>query len=305
MLPSSPPPLRISRHEESPARAAEERLFSVVVPTWNNLPFLELCLDSLSRHSAFRHQVVLHVNDGSDGTLEYARENGFAFTHSPENVGICHALNAARSLVATRYFFYLNDDMVLLPGWDEALWRAVEEIGHDEFFLSSTMIEPYPTRSKPVIAGKNYGGDPEHFDEAALLRDYRSFEKADWSGATRPPNLVPVRLWDLVGGYSTELSPGLYSDPDFSAKLWAAGVREFRGVGDSRVYHFVSKSLHRIVPNPGRAQFLKKWGVSAAHFQELALRLGEPHAGPLAPPDPVAWRRACRKARFEALFARG
>ena len=304
MLAPSPQPLRISWHEESPARAAEERLFSVVVPTWNNLPYLQACLGSLARHSAFRHQVVLHVNDGSDGTLDFARQNGFAFTHSPENIGICHAMNAARALVKTRYLFYVNDDMVFLPGWDTALWDAVREIGHEDFFLSATMIEPYPTNSKPVIAEKNYGGDTERFDEAGLLRDYRSFEKADWSGATRPPNLVPVRLWDLVGGYGTELSPGFYSDPDFSAKLWAAGVREFRGVGASRVYHFVSKSLGRIVPNPGRIQFIRKWGISAADFQRIVLRLGEPYAGPLADPDAAAWRRARRKARFESLFAR-
>lgn len=304
MLVPSPNQLPISWHGESSARAAEDCLFSVVVPTWNNLPYLQACLSSLERHSTYRHQVVLHINDGSDGSFDFASRNGFAFTHSPGNIGICHAMNAARALVRTRYIFYLNDDMILLPGWDEALWHAVRQIGHDEFFLSATMIEPYPTHSKPVIAEKDYGRDIAHFDETGLLRDFRGFEKLDWSGATRPPNLVPIRLWDLVGGYSTELSPGFYSDPDFSAKLYAAGIREFRGVGGSRVYHFVSKSLHRIVPNPGRIQFIKKWGISAAAFQRLALRLGEPYAGPLAPPDGAAWRRACRKARLEAFFAR-
>lgn len=304
MLDRTAPPLHLSFHDESPARAAGERLFSVVIPTWNNLPYLAACLDSLERHSAFRHQVVLHVNDGSDGTVAFARQKGYAFTHSPGNIGICHAMNAARALVRTRYIFYLNDDMILLPGWDTALAEAVRETGHDGFFLSSTLIEPHPTRSKPVIAEKDYGGDAAHFDEAGLLRDFRGFEKPDWSGATRPPNLLPVRLWDLVGGFSTEFSPGFYSDPDLSAKLWAAGVREFRGVGASRAYHFVSKTLGRIVPNPGRTQFIRKWGISAADFQKLALRLGEPYAGPLAEPDSARWRRACRKAKLEALFAR-
>ena len=42
---------------------------------------------------------------------------------------------------------------------------------------------------------------------------------------------MPVELWDLVGGLSTEYSPGMYSDPDFSKKIYEAGVRIFKGKG--------------------------------------------------------------------------
>ena len=42
----------------------------------------------------------------------------------------------------------------------------------------------------------------------------------DWMGATIPPNIVHRDIWDLVGGYSIEYSPGMYSDPDFTAKLY-------------------------------------------------------------------------------------
>ncbi|MBQ9343845.1 MAG: glycosyltransferase [Kiritimatiellae bacterium] len=304
MLEPNPQSLGLSWQPEREVSGTGDCLFSLVIPTWNNLPYLKLCLESLERHSAFRHQVILHVNDGTDGTLDYARAHGLAFTHSPQNIGICHAVNAARGLVRARYIFYVNDDMVFLPGWDVALKEEIDALGTDAFYLSATMIEPYPTHSKPVIAAQDYGRDVAHFDEARLLQDFRGFAKADWSGATRPPSLVPTRLWDLVSGYSTELSPGLYSDPDFSAKLYAAGVRIFKGVGRARVYHFVSKSLGRITPNPGRQQFMRKWGVSAAAFQRLVLRLGEPYAGPLAPPPPGPWRLARLKAWATGLGRR-
>lgn len=45
----------------------------------------------------------------------------------------------------------------------------------------------------------------------------------DWMGATIPPNIVHRDIWDLVGGYSIEYSPGMYSDPDFTAKLYMCG----------------------------------------------------------------------------------
>ncbi len=89
----------------------------------------------------------------------------------------------------------------------------------------------------------------------------------DYAGTTWPPCVVHRRLWDLVGGQSIEFSPGLYQDPDFGMKLWQAGVRCFKGVGRSRVYHFMGKSTGRVVRNDGRGQFMRKWGVSASRFR--------------------------------------
>ncbi len=279
--------------------------FSIVIPSWNNLGYLKLCVASIRKNSAFLHQIIVHVNDGSDGTLQWVREQKLDHTHCVENVGICYAMNMARTLVETDYILYMNDDMYVCPGWDVALWREISTMDTKYFFLSATMIEPYPTGSKPVIANKNFGTDLATFDEPRLLREYMSFEKLDWSGATRPPNLVHKDTWDLVGGYSVEFSPGLYSDPDFSMKLWKAGVRNFRGIGDSRVYHFVSKSLNRIVPNKGRLQFLRKWGITPSTFYKFYLKKGTPGLGAALFLDEKApgYRRALLKCRIERFLS--
>ena len=265
-------------------RLAGNEVFSIVIPTWNNLDFLKLCVRSIRQNSTFNHQIVLHVNDGSDGTLEWARQEGLSFSHTPENIGICFALNAARALVRTDYFLYMNDDMYVCPGWDAALKEEIEKAGTKYFFISATMIEPHPTASLPVIGAKPFGTMVESFEEARLLKEYCDFPKPDWSGATRPPNVVHKDVWDLVGGYSVEFSPGLYSDPDFSMKLWQAGVRYFKGVGRSRVYHFVSKSLGRISSNPGRRQFLAKWRMTPKTFYRFFIKKGQPFEGILQNP---------------------
>lgn len=51
-------------------------MFSIIIPTWNNLPYLKLVVASLREHSAYAHQLIVHVNDGSDGTLAWVREQG-------------------------------------------------------------------------------------------------------------------------------------------------------------------------------------------------------------------------------------
>jgi hypothetical protein len=81
--------------------------------------------------------------------------------------------------------------------------------------------------------------------------------------------------WGLIGGFSIEFSPGMYSDPDICRKLWQVGVRNFRGIGQSLVYHFMSKSVGRIKRNNGKKQFLLKWGLTSRVFFEYFTLLHE------------------------------
>ncbi len=255
-------------------------MFSILIPSWNNLGFLKLCIESIEKNSAYKHEILIHVNDGSDGTLEWVRQKGYKHTHSEENIGVCYALNGLRPLATTDYIMFMNDDMYVCPGWDTALVEEIKRIGHKMFFLSSTLIQPRPFFCKSVIAPANYGETVENFDEERLLREYATLPHGDWLGATWPPNVVHKDLWDLVGGYSIEFSPGMYSDPDFSAKLWMAGVRLFKGVDRSRVYHFEARSTHRIVKNDGSLQFLRKWGITSGSFIRDILHRGEPFDAP-------------------------
>lgn len=286
-----------------PGKFSGDEVFSIVIPTWNNLEFLKLCVRSIRENSSFRHQIVLHVNDGSDGTAEWAASEGIAFSRTAANVGVCFAVNAARAMVRTDYILYMNDDMYVCPGWDAALKEEIDGAGTKLFYFSATMIEPYPTNSKPVIGDKNFGTTVEAFEEKRLLDEFATFTKDDWNGATRPPNVVHRDVWDLIGGYSVEFSPGMYSDPDFSMKLWQAGVRLFKGVSRSRVYHFVSKSVGRITPNDGRRQFLRKWGMAPSTFYRFFLKKGEPFVGPLADPPPgPSLRRKIFRDKLSGLF---
>ncbi|MCO6495895.1 MAG: glycosyltransferase family 2 protein [Bacteroidetes bacterium] len=255
-------------------------LFSILIPTWNNLPYLQICVSSILKNSSFRHQIILHINEGSDGTLDWAKNNkDIEFTYSKENIGICEALNLAAKQATTDYICYFNDDMYALPGWDSALFEQIKKVPDNKFFYSSTMIEPFVGKNLCVIGNQNFGTEPSDFQEQKLLESYAKFDKKDWYGASWPPNVVHKSYWEKVGGYSTEYSPGLYSDPDFSMKLWNEGIRDFRGIGNSRVYHFGSKSLKRIKMNDGRRTFMQKWGITPGFFDQYYLHKGEEWKG--------------------------
>lgn len=260
-------------------------MFSILIPSWNNLELLKLCVRSIQQNSAYPHQIIIHINDGSDGSLEWVREQQLSYTHSPENIGICLAVNEAAMHARLDYILYLNDDMYCCPGWDSALVNKMECLGTDFFMLSGTMIEPVHTWN-PCVVVKDYGRSPEEFAAQDLLANLSSHHRPDWYGATWPPTLVPAKWWFRVGGYSSEFSPGMSSDNDFSMKLWHAGCRVFLGVGNSLVYHFQAKSTGRIKKNNGGKQFLHKWGIRQSVFDHYYLRRGAPAGGiTLAEPE--------------------
>lgn len=277
-------------------------MFSIIIPTWNNLEFIRLCYDSIQKNSSYRHQVILHINDGSDGTLQWARENNIMHTYSEKNIGICKAVNLAASHSELDYVVYMNDDMYVCLEWDVHLVNAIKEIDDECFMLSATMIEPRDTGNPCVIMG-DYGNSVENFAEKRLLDEYKKTVKSDWNGATWPPTLVHKKYWNLVGGYSIEFSPGMSSDDDFSRKMWEAGCRIFKGIGDSRVYHFQSKSTLRIKKNNGRKQFLLKWGINQSAFNKYFIKRGIPYSGRLQEPnDSILMKEKTRGWLKKKLF---
>jgi glycosyltransferase involved in cell wall biosynthesis len=273
---------RITYH---PGRTTEKAVFSILIPTWNNLRYLKLCVESIKKNSRFNHQIVVHVNEGSDGTLDWVKDQALAHSYSHSNVGVCHAFNAAATLAQTEWLVLIDDDNYLLPDWDFYLWEEIGTIGHEFCTVSGTKIEPLLTTNTCAIAPWNFGLTVEDFREKELLEAYAEIPFTDWSGSKWYPLAIHRNLWNLVGGLSVEFTPGMYSDPDFMMKLWHAGVRYFKGVSKSRSYHFISRSVRRVKKNNGRKQFLRKWGISNSTFTKYYLHMGEPFHGYLREPE--------------------
>ena len=54
----------------------------------------------MEKNSKFNHEVIIHVNDGSDGTLDFVNKSKYKFTHSHQNIGLCKAMNQTAKLSA-------------------------------------------------------------------------------------------------------------------------------------------------------------------------------------------------------------
>ena len=243
-------------------------MFSIIVPTFNNLNYLKLCLKSIKKNSKYEHEIIIHINEGTDGTIEFLKDKNYKISYSENNAGVCVAFNEAVKKSTRDYIILAHDDMYFCPNWDEVFRKELENISDvDDFFLSGTMVQPFESYIN-LDCGHNF----ENFNEKKLLEELPKIKYKNFQGTHWQPSLIPKKTWNKVGGFSLEFSPGLGSDPDFNMKLWQIGVRLFKGLGECRVYHFSSLSLRKKAWNNGAKTFLLKWGISIKFFKKHYLR---------------------------------
>ena len=249
-------------------------MFSILIPSFNNIDYLKLCIESIKKNSKFNHQIIIHINEGTDGSLNFVKDSGYDYTFSKENIGMPKALNKASELSKFEYILISHDDFYFCPGWDIEFKIEIDKLKNNNFYLSGTMIG-----DGQVFF--NAGNNIENFNETKLIENLDKIRTHDFQGTTKCPGLIHKSMWEKVGGWSEEFSPTGSDDTDFAMKLWKANVRVFKGLGKCLVYHFGSittrkkdKSLFTYLGSKGNKIFLKKWGISVSFFEKKYLRSG-------------------------------
>lgn len=281
----------------------DNAVFSILIPSWNNYEHLKLLVESIQKNSRHQHQICVHLNEETDNrSRDFLEGKGISYSISTENTGVCFGFNAAFALAECPYLVFIDDDMYVAPDWDKPLLDEVNKQNSIYWAISGSMIEREDKGNSCAIYPYNYGSHPENFEEERFLKEVNTLPHRDWSGSLWYPLVLHRDVWQLVGGLSVEFSPGMYSDPDFMMKLWQIGIREFKGLSGSRVYHFMSKSTKRVKRNDGRTQFFKKWNMSSSTFLKFYLGLGEDYSGPRLMPQGSAFRKAVLKDKFKKIF---
>ncbi|MDC0618396.1 glycosyltransferase [Candidatus Pelagibacter sp.] len=261
-------------------------MFSIIIPTFNNIKYLKLCIESIKKNSIFAHEIIPHINEGADGTEEYLISENIKYTITKYNAGICEGVNTAAKKATTNYILYAHDDFYFLPGWDEVLLKEIKKIPHNKFYLSGIMMNNGPLKF-------DCGNTLEEFNESKLLSNFEKHNHYDFQGSTWAPHLIHRDLWEKVGGFSEEYFPGTGSDPDLNMKLWQEGVRIFKGINNFKVYHFGSIVTRKYKNHPtiktesgsrGGKIFLLKWGITINFFKRFFLNSDKLYDGELSKP---------------------
>ncbi len=103
---------------------------SIVIPCLNKAHLTRACLAHISEVTTpGQYEVVLVDNGSSDATRELSGspDGNLQVIHNPVNLGFARACNQGAAAARGRHLVFLNNDVLVQPGWLDALLGAFEE----------------------------------------------------------------------------------------------------------------------------------------------------------------------------------
>ena len=241
-------------------------LTSVIVVTYDNLPFLRLCLESVLTAAVSRSFELVVVDNGcTDGTHEYldqlqARNPQVRHVDAHANLGFPAGVNLGVRHSGGDTLVFLNDDTIVGPSWLDLLCQKLSD-------PSIGMVAPMTNHPdggcRETRPYANYG---EFLALAA--------SRAEGGHGCEVPFLamfcVALRreVYDAVGPLDEQYELGLFDDDDYCLRLQMLGFTLW--CADSVfVHHFGQVSLGKLAPSGqyGRLftrnlrRFERKWEV--------------------------------------------
>ena len=262
-------------------------MITFCISTYNNLPYLELAIQSVREHSYWKNApFIIHAENCSDGTNEWLEDNAAQYSleyyidknDNPKGIG--GGMNFCAEKVKTEYIMFLHSDFYVTPNWDLELMKVHEKYNDDKLWVNSFRIEPNMFNDKdrpgthfvPKDAFGAYHDDfkPEGLLEyAKLIALKNDFEIPKGEGVS---GLVKKSWWDQIGGNDPLFAPTSWDDYDLFLRMLNEGGR-FLMPTKSIVWHFGARGSHRLEENNNQSserqrkaeqanaqKFYNKWG---------------------------------------------
>lgn len=251
--------------------------FSVVTALFNGLDYTKKYLESLeSTLQGVDYELILVDDGSSDGTREFLsglkRSRDLKVIINDENLGFAKSNNLACWQATGDYLIFLNNDVLLTPGWLDPMVSALRRthlwMGHRR--RAGVVGNVQRRMADGVIdhAGiyLNLYAAPDHaFQGEADLPTRGAFTA--WSAATAACWLMERSHFSEFGGFDERFLNGM-EDVDFCLQSLEAG-RVAVVANNSVIEHAVSASRDSTVTSERNERlFWEKWRYPV---QEMAL----------------------------------
>ena len=235
---------------------------SIVVPAHNAWAHTHLCLRAVleSTHGV-EYEVLLADDDSSDETthahdvlhnvrvVRDGRRRGF----------VANCNNAAQSARGTDYLLLLNNDTVVQPGWLNELVALADREPDVGIVGAKIVDENGSIQEAGCMIFRD--GSAAHYGRGRDRRDPSCNYVKDVDYVSGCCLLIRRHLWDELGGFDEDFSPGYYEDVDLAFRARRVGHR-VSYQPRAEVVHAEGVS-HGTDPETGVKRFL---GVNAEKF---------------------------------------
>ncbi|MGN6400085.1 MAG: glycosyltransferase family 2 protein [Flavisolibacter sp.] len=114
-------------------------LLSIIAAIHNGLAFNQLFYESLSKYTVHPFELIIIDNASTDGSREYFESVNARVIHNEVNYSYPYCQNQGIAIAKGEYLFFLNNDLILSPKWDEILIEVSKR--HQVDVLSASGIE--------------------------------------------------------------------------------------------------------------------------------------------------------------------
>lgn len=216
-----------------PARARRKPSVSIIVPCHNGSALTEGCLRSLTETlpNEFAIEIVVVDDASSDDTPEILREwaagdGRIRVMRNRKNLGFVGACNRGARRASGELLVFLNNDVILLPGWLPPLWRTFRDfpgtgaVGGKLIYPDGTLQEAGGVVFADGSA-MNFGGGDTDLEKPL----YNFVREVDYCSAAL---LATKRaLFMELGGFDRTYAPGYFEDTDYCFRLRQRGRKVF------------------------------------------------------------------------------
>ena len=251
-----------------------------VIPSRNNLEFLQLAYQSI-RNLSTKHEVLVLNDASTDGTQEWInnqKDQDLIVHHNPgpERIGIVGMFDKGIEMARTDIIMAFHSDMVACKDFDVNILKHLEK----GKIITGTRVEPPLHPDGPEKIMMNFGIEVDEFnmeewyEKSELLKNERITE-----GIFAPWCMYKEDFLS-IGGHDELFAPQSKEDSDLFNRFHLKGYK-FIQPWDALVYHFTSRGsrfnkhaggsagknsdewLHTTTKN-GR-NFIRKWGDFIKH----------------------------------------
>ena len=279
-------------------------LISVIIPNWNGLEHLPVCMESLQRQTYPRVEIIVADNASTDGSQTWLAEQHptTKIIQLPENRGFTGACNAGLAAAAGDILVLLNNDTEVDPGWLAAIVDAFDRRPEAGSVASKMLL--FDRRDQFHTAGDFYrlDGTPGNRgvwqeDRGQYDREEAVFSACGGSAAYRRVMLDEIGLLDDRYFFSCE-------DLDLGWRAQLAGWHciyspaavvyhklQATGGGTTASYYNGRNFIYLIVKN-------YPWSLLRRHWRDVLRAQWRISREALA-----AWRGAAARARLRGQLA--
>jgi glycosyltransferase involved in cell wall biosynthesis len=217
---------------------------SFIIPSRNNLKYLQQAVQSITDCYGDNHDIVLLDDASTDGTWEWVQslEGEHFIKHrneGPARLGHTILYDKGVELSKTDIFSILHADMVVTKNYVPNLLKHIDK----KVVVAATRIEPPLHPPGPEKHVRSFGFEPEEFQKDKFLDDVKLLEEINKDKTTNgifAPWCMYKEDFQSIGGHDPLFAPMELEDSDIFNRMYLAGYKLIQS-RDSFVYHMTCR----------------------------------------------------------------